>query len=72
MAGQAVRWPAHLSRDRQGGEGGYCARLNARCTTVVDTSCSHRSAHRSLSPFVPKHEARQGKGVLQNGGGMRI
>jgi hypothetical protein len=47
-------------------ENGYCARHSASCNTVVrDSQLSTDLLTQPLSPFVPKHKAREGKGMLQ-------
>ncbi len=47
-------------------ENGYCARHSASFNTVVrDSQLSTDPLTQPLSPFVPKHKAREGKGMLR-------
>ena len=74
MAGKAVLAYGPAPRGDWAWEGGYHAPGNVvpRFNMVVETSTSYHCAHRSLSPFVPKDKARQGKGLLHSGSGLRL
>ena len=73
MACKAVIGAMAQLRAETGPESGKRALgKSTQVNTFVGRSSSHHYAHRSLSPFVPKDKARQGKGLLHNGSGLRL
>jgi hypothetical protein len=76
MAGEALDayCVAHLPRWKAGRESGYRARHSAWCNTIVETlQVAVILLTDPRRPSTPQgDEARQGKGVLQNGSGLRL